>query len=55
VADAGAGTSEVTLHLSFADGGEVAGHVSPEQIEPAMRESLDRLAREVDSTVNDAS
>jgi len=55
VSDAGAGASEATLHLSFAEGAEVAQRAPADQVEQTMREALDQLAREVGSAVNDAS
>ncbi|MFD7919325.1 SRPBCC family protein [Streptomyces sp. NPDC059740] len=51
VAGAGSGASEVTVHLSFLQG----GHVPPrEAVERALDESLARLAEEVRLRVDDA-
>jgi hypothetical protein len=55
VADSGAGSSEVTLHLSFADDGAPARHASGQPVEQWMRDALDQLADQVGRRVNDAS
>jgi uncharacterized protein YndB with AHSA1/START domain len=52
VADSGAGSSEATLHLSFADA--AVQRASGEQVEQSMREALDRLAGEVISRTDGA-